>query len=172
MSKIQLKKELATLDREQLTQLILDLYSARKEAKAYFDFFLEPDVSKLMEKYRGSIEKEFSRGKYGRSTARLSRVRASIKEFESFGVEPESVVELMLYALGLGIVVERSRHVNTTFMNGVAKLAIDILKYADKNSIFDSTHRQLSKVLDGSTGYIRFVNFLRKSLDWTLLPTR
>ncbi len=172
MSKTQLKKELARLDHDQLAQLILDLYSARKEAKDYFEFFLDPDVTKLMEKYRAAIEKEMSRGKYGKITARMSKVRAAVKDFASYGVESESVVELMLYALGVGVVMSRTRFISTTFLNGMSRLANDILKYADKHCIFDATHRQLSNVLNGSVGSIRFVNYLRESLDWTLLSAR
>lgn len=169
MSKIQLKKELTNLTRDQLIQLILDLYSARKEAKEYFDFFVDPDVAKLYEKFRAEIEKEMTRGKYNNSTARISRIRKSIKNFASFDVGAESVTELMLYTLGLGLIVERRKYVSKPFINGMAKLANDILILADKNCIFDTTHQLLSKVLDGNVGSKSFVNFIRKSLDWSKL---
>ena len=43
MSKIQLKKELQTMEAPQLREMILEAYSARKEIKEYFEFFLNPD---------------------------------------------------------------------------------------------------------------------------------
>ena len=169
MSKTQLKKELAQLDRDQLAQLILDLYSARKEAKEYFDFFIDPDVPKLYEKFRADIEKEMTRGKYSNSNARISRIRKSIRQFESFGVGAESVIDLMLYTLGLSLVVERRKYVSKPFINGMARLAGDILILADKRCLFDSTHKLLSQVLDGKVGSKNFVNFIRRSISWSPL---
>lgn len=169
MSKTQLKKELVELGKEQLIQLVLDLYSARKEAKEYFDFFVDPDVPKLYEKFRGEIEKEMTRGKYSHSTARISRIRKSIKNFASFDVGVESVLELMLYTLGLSLVVERRKYVSKPFLNGMAALANQILETADKNLVFDNTHKLLSKILDGSVGTKSYVNFIRRSIDWSTL---
>ena len=164
MSKLQLRKELSGLEREHLVQIILDLYSARKEAKEYFDFFLEPDLPKLYEKFRAEIEKEMTRGKYTNSTARISRVRKSIRHFASFGVDAEAVLELMLYTLGLSLVVERRKYVSKTFIRGIERLATDTLKFADKHCIFDTAHEQVVKILDGSVGSRSFVNMLRHHL--------
>lgn len=50
MSKALLKKELAHLDRDQLVEVILNAYSSSKEAKDYFEFFLNPDAEALLEK--------------------------------------------------------------------------------------------------------------------------
>ena len=169
MSKIQLKKELSRLDREQLIGIILDNYSLRKDAKAYFDFFINPDIDKLTEKYSLLIEKEMLRGKYTKSTARLSRVRTHIREYASFGVPPESVQELMIYTLKLGLDVERRKYVSQTFTSGIIRLATDILTYGDKNSIFDSTMRLMEDALSGNYGYKGFVNQIRYELHWSLI---
>ena len=59
MSKLRLTKEIKQLERHQLEQMILDAYAARKEIKEYFDFFLNPDVDKLIEKYKVAASKEF-----------------------------------------------------------------------------------------------------------------
>lgn len=157
------------LDKEQLVGLVLDMYSSRKDAKAWLDFFVNPNLPQLYEKYRAAIEKEMSRGKYSNSTARISHVRKAIREFSSFGVEADSVIELMLYTLGLGIVIERRKYVSKPFLTGMARLASDILTIADKYCIFDTTHRSLAAVLDGSVGSRNFVNYLRRSLDWSPL---
>ena len=49
MSKIQLKKELQTMEAPQLREMILEAYSARKEIKEYFEFFLNPDIEHLLD---------------------------------------------------------------------------------------------------------------------------
>ena len=169
MSKVQLKKELSTLDREQLVQLILDLYSARKEAKAYFDFFVDPDITKLTEKFRTEIDKEMMRGRYRKSTARISKVRTFIRDYSSYGIGAEAVIELMIYALKVGLHVERIKYVSKTFISGITRLASDILKEGDKNAIFDSTLKLLEEALSGTYGYLNFVNYIRRELDWSII---
>lgn len=59
MSKTQLKKFLNTLNHDQITEMVLELYAARKEAKDYLDYFMNPDEEKMQEKYRAIITKEF-----------------------------------------------------------------------------------------------------------------
>ena len=43
MSKAKLKKYLQTLSKEQVIEVMLELYDARKEAKDYLEFYLTPD---------------------------------------------------------------------------------------------------------------------------------
>ena len=43
MSKIALKKYLGTLEKSEVIDVVLDLYDARKEAKEYLEYFLNPD---------------------------------------------------------------------------------------------------------------------------------
>lgn len=43
MSKAKLKKHLLSLTKEQITDIVLELYDARKEAKEYLEFYLEPN---------------------------------------------------------------------------------------------------------------------------------
>lgn len=167
MSKIQLKRELTKLDRDQLIQLVLDIYSARKEAKDYFDFFVEPDIEKLTEKYRSLIHKEMIRGKYSKSTARISRIRAYIKDYASYGVDAEAVVELMIYTLSVGLLIQKTKYVSQPFESGLKKMAEDVLKFGDKNCIFDSSFRLLEEVLSGKYGYVGFVNAIRTHLEWS-----
>lgn len=169
MTKIALKKELANLDNGQLRSLILDLYSARKEAKEYLDFFANPDLDALTERYRTLIAKEFSRGKYAKSTARISRIRTYLRDYASFGVPAEAVIELMDYSLRTGLIIEQKRYVSSAFASGMKRLAADILKYGDKNLVFDSTLRLLNETLCGKYGYRGFVNQLRTHLEWSAI---
>ncbi len=50
MSKATLKKELKNFDADQLREILLDLYSARKESKEYPDFFVDHDIDAMIEK--------------------------------------------------------------------------------------------------------------------------
>ena len=169
MSKSSLKKELQQLDRNQLQQILLDIYSARKEAKQWLDFFVNPDLEALTEKYRAEIDKEMNRGKYSKSTTRLSKVRTLIKNYASFGIDPEAVISLMVYALKEGLRTERKKFVTKTFITGMARLASDILKEGDRYEIFNTAFSQLQEALSGAYGYINFVNYIRREIDWSVI---
>ena len=43
MSKAEVKKYIKSLDKSSLEELVLDLYSARKEAKDYLEYVIKPD---------------------------------------------------------------------------------------------------------------------------------
>ncbi len=136
MSKAALKKEFAGMTREQIIQIVLDAYAARKEVREYFDFFIDPDVDKLMEKTIARIDKELMRGKHGRSTSRITLVRRAIKDFASFDPGAEYVMRVML---------EREKYIyfKESFEKGTHKLVSDIIVYADAHAMVQNTMSSL-----------------------------
>lgn len=99
MSKSRLKKELAGMTREQTADLVLQVYESSKEAKAWLDFYLNPDIEALSEKYRKQIHLKC----YGRSgKARRPKMRDCnqiIKTFSQIVQDPTPIGDLMLYFL-------------------------------------------------------------------------
>lgn len=96
MSKAALKKLLNTMTPEQKDNLILELYSARKEAKAYLEFFLNPDIDKLFDETMSAIAKELiRRGKYGYSKPHITKIRRIIKDFAALKPGDEYVIRLL-----------------------------------------------------------------------------
>ena len=59
MSKAKLKKHLLSLTKEQITDIVLELYDARKEAKDYLEFYLAPNCNAELEKSKKAIRNEF-----------------------------------------------------------------------------------------------------------------
>ncbi|MDE6396062.1 MAG: hypothetical protein K2K84_02185 [Muribaculaceae bacterium] len=169
MSKIQLKKELKAFDRDQLVQLILDVYSARKEAKAYFDFFVNPDVEALSEKYKKALFKELNRGKYRDSKARISKIKQLLKEFASYGVDCESQIDLSLYVIDMSLDVEKRLYFSKTLYNGMLSILEEVVVSADKNAIFDKVLSRINDILSGKNGTRYYTNFLRRHVGLSLL---
>ena len=95
MGKLQLKKEIQALPREQLELMILEAYESRKEIKQYFDYFINPDVNKLADKYQLEISKEFYRSKRGYTKARITNIRRIYKEFQGFHPGFDKELELL-----------------------------------------------------------------------------
>lgn len=96
MSLAKLKKVLALAPKEELMDIIVTLYGARKEAKEFLEFYLTPDVEEKAEKAWRKITKEFNRRKYGMISPRMSRVKEAIKDFASLQPGEEEVVKLTL----------------------------------------------------------------------------
>ena len=59
ITKAKLKKHLQSLPKEQVIEVVLELYDARKEAKDYLEFYLDPDSDAELEKCKKAIEQEF-----------------------------------------------------------------------------------------------------------------
>lgn len=158
MSKAKLKKELDTFSREQLMEMILNLYSARKEAKEYFDFFLNPDCEKLLEKHRDAIKKEAMRAKRGQAKFRITAIKRIIKSFESYDPGAEYVLRMMLTALSYIMVYSIIYYYTDAQDNSVVNMAKDILAYGDKHELLDKAVRGINDILNnerGSATYLR-----------------
>ncbi|MDE6095570.1 MAG: hypothetical protein K2G52_05215 [Muribaculaceae bacterium] len=98
MSRPKLKKYLNTLPQEHLVQIILDLYDARKDAREYLEFFMNPDPQAALEKSKKEIYRNYFTPQ-GRPRAKMS-VKAGndiIADFVSLDTPPELVSDLMIY---------------------------------------------------------------------------
>lgn len=57
MSKATIKQLLQSMTKKDIIEMVLDLYSARKEAKEYLDFYACPDEKENLKNIRASSEK-------------------------------------------------------------------------------------------------------------------
>ena len=96
MSKAEVKKYIKSLERNSLEELVMDLYSARKEAKEYLEYVIKPNDKGKLEEYREIITKEFFPSR-GESKMRFSVCRKAVSEFKSLDPAPEFLADLMLY---------------------------------------------------------------------------
>mgnify|MGYP007007064526 CR=1 FL=1 len=46
-----------SMDKSEIIKMVLELYSARKEAKEYLDFYAEPNEGQKLEEYKHIIRK-------------------------------------------------------------------------------------------------------------------
>ena len=129
MSKTKLKKYIAELPTEQVGEILLQVYEASKEAKGWLDFYLNPDIDALSEKYRKQIHLKC----YGRTgKARRPKMRDCnqlIKTFSTIVQDPTPIADLMLY-----------------FMEEVTRVASAKGRYSE--SYFRTLTGQLRKTLE------------------------
>lgn len=148
MSRTQLKRELIGMSSDQLIEVILDAYGARKEIKAYFDFFINPDVAKLKEKYFNAIQKELKRSKHGYCKARVSSINKLFKEFESFAPGNDAIADMYTLTISYVMRLDRSQYLSDTQYNWLSKTIERALVFADANECMDSMLEQFNTFLD------------------------
>ncbi len=97
MSKLTLKKHLQSLDNEQIIEVVLELYDTMKPVKEYFEFYMNPNENKMLEKYRAVIVSEFyPKEKRGFAKTRFSVCKKAIADFRALKPAPELLADLML----------------------------------------------------------------------------
>ncbi len=101
MSKRDLKKYLAELNKEQLEEQIIELYEKFSPVKVYYDFVFNPKEDQLSKEAKVKIAYEYfpvkKSGRRSRPKMRRSVAQKYIKHFISLGVDPFVIADLMLY---------------------------------------------------------------------------
>lgn len=165
MSKVALRKELSGMSKEQLMTLILDLYSARPQAKEYFEFFLDPDENALFDKYMKLIDKEVYRTKRGMMCGRVSIINNYIKDFASFGVSPSLVIDMTLQTAQIIMALEKVYYMTTALSDAGIKLVLSALKRADAAGLFVETKQRIDNMLEASFVSQRYRRRLLESIS-------
>ncbi len=102
MSKAKLKKHLSALSKEQVVDIMLQLYDASKEANSWLEFYLEPNSEAELEKYKKAIHGQF----YGRNDwpkdPSFRECNKLITAFKKLVPDSHAIADLMLYYVEQG----------------------------------------------------------------------
>lgn len=165
MSKSALKKELDRLDRDQLVELVLNAYSASRETKAYFEFFLNPDADALLESKVDIISRELVRSKRGFSKARISVIKNTIRDFAAYGIGPEYTGRLMYKAIRMIVGMERYYNFSSPMINGTAKLIHDYIVLANQEENLAEALENLHSLVCSDIGRPGYRQFVARCID-------
>ena len=96
-----LKKELKTLDKDQLIVLVADLYKKNKAAQEYLDFYVRPNERERFEKYCLVVVEAFfpKRG----HQLRLREGKRAISDFQKLEPAAELLADLLLVYVETGV---------------------------------------------------------------------
>lgn len=97
MSKAKLKAVLQSMDKDEVIKLMLELYSAKKEAKEFLDYYAEPNESQKLDEYKLIIGKEFYPSNNRSAKLRFSVCRKAVSDFKKLSPSHDSVAELMVF---------------------------------------------------------------------------
>ena len=101
MSKRDLKKYLAELNKEQLEEQIIELYEKFSPVKVYYNFVFNPKEESLLQECKLKISHEYfpikKSGRRSKPKMRRSVAQKYIKHFIVLGVDPFVIADVMLY---------------------------------------------------------------------------
>ena len=101
MSKRDLKKYLAELNKEQLEEQIIELYEKFSPVKVYYNFVFNPKEEALLKECKLKISNEYypfkKTGIRSKPKMRRSVAQKHIKHFILLGVDPFVIADVMLY---------------------------------------------------------------------------
>lgn len=148
MSKTSLKKELALMTNEQLIQIILDSYDANPEFKEYYEYFLNPDERKLIEKHDNVVSKELGKSKWNYSKARVTVIKNAVKKFIGYNPGPEAVMNMLFLTLRRLGLAERCVDFKTSHLNYIIALVKQIIKYGEEHEMALQTAQRLQEEIN------------------------
>lgn len=86
-----------SMDKSEIIKMVLELYSARKEAKEYLDFYAEPNEGQKLEEYKHIVREEFYPSRNREPKTRFSVCRKALSDFKKLKPSEDSVAELMVF---------------------------------------------------------------------------
>ena len=136
------------MDRQQLVDIILDIYAARPEAKEYFEFFINPDIVKLTDRVLDKAKKEIARVKRGSySRLRISKIKALDKYFASFNPGSDRVLDMKFRLFNLCVLQSFLSYYPPALLKSVSNMLPELIKYADASGQFTILLGRLERYL-------------------------
>ena len=148
MSKTTLRNALRDLDKDQIAEMVLDLYSARPEAKEYLDFWVSGDIDAKMHKAKAAIAKEAARTQRRHARPRMTKIKRYIKDITSLNADSQAIAEIMAYAVSRICAVGSDSWLKESTQKSAARLLHDTLVYAHTHGELPVTGPQLRDDID------------------------
>jgi len=149
MSKTDVKNYIQSLDRVSLEQLVMDLYSAKKEAKEFLEYTIKPNDMEKLEEYRQIIKREFF-PKRGIGKMRFSVCRKAVSDYKKLDPIPEFLADLMLSIPEYASEMTQYGDLWEQFYISAANNFEAAMKYIAKNNLQKKFQYRIDKILNNS----------------------
>lgn len=145
-----IKKELKKLEKDELIDLIADLYKKNKSVKEFFDFYVNPNERELFEKYRDKIHEAFypKRG-FG---YKLRDGKQAITDFKKLEPSSEFLADLTLFYVETGVQFTNDfGDIDEAFYSSLESTYLTALKLMKKEGLLDKFAERARKVVDDTS---------------------
>jgi hypothetical protein len=147
----EVKSELNKLEKSDLIKHISELYKKFKPVKEYFDFYLNPDETDILNRYKERVQEGFypKRG----DQLQLSISRKAINDFKKLGTSAEALADLMLFYVECGVEFTNDfGDINESFYISVETTFAKTLKLIDKEDLLLKFEERAGKIVEESSG--------------------
>lgn len=141
-----IKKELSKFDKNQLINIISDLYKKNKSVKEFFDFYVNPNEKELFEKYRDKVFEAFypKRG----YNVKLKDGKKAMSDFKKLGPSTGLIADLMLFYVETGVKFTNDfGDIDENFYSSLGKTYVQALALMQKENLLDKFADRASKVI-------------------------
>ena len=97
MSKSQVKKLLSSMSKEEVINVVMELYDARKESRDYLDYYANPNEKGELEKFKKVVLKEFDDDISRNPKCRFSVCRKALSDFKKLAPSSDTLAEAMVF---------------------------------------------------------------------------
>lgn len=149
VSKRDLKKYLAQMDAQTLSDQIIELYEKFPPVKTYYDFVFKPDEHKRLGEARQKIKSEYFPEKRKRARLRLSVAHKYLKHFETLGVDAQLRAELMAFNIETALSYTSKRSVKSeAFYKSITQSFVQWLTFLDRQALIGNFLPQIQTLAD------------------------
>ena len=149
MSKRDLKKYLQSLDKDQIEEQFMELYSKFPEVKTYYNFIFNPNEDKLLQEAKIKIAAEYFPTKTKKAKLRRSTAQKIIKHFFMLGVESHVTAEIMLYNVTVAQKYSAKKEMYyASFYKSILNSFEQCINYCISNGILPHFRDQLLNVVE------------------------
>lgn len=96
MSKSTVKKFLQSMPKESIIGMVMEMYSARKEAQEYLEFYTHPNERGKLEEYKNIIREEFYPARRREPQTRFAVCRKAVADFKKLKPSADALADLMV----------------------------------------------------------------------------
>ena len=122
MSKRALKKYIGSLEKEDLEEQILDLYTRFDDVKTFYNFVFNPNEDKLVKEAKFKISKEYFPPNNRRPKTRRSVAHKLIKHFLKLEMESHSLADVMFYNVEIAQTYSKNKeNITESFQKSIFK---------------------------------------------------
>jgi len=138
MSKRDLKKYLAELDKNQLEEQLMELYDKFKDVKVYYDFVFNPNERNLVRDAKLKISNEYFPIRGKKPKMRRSVAQKFIKHFITLGVDSYIITDVMLYAIEIAQALSSEKQINNeTFYKSMLNSFQQVISFIIEKGILE-----------------------------------
>ena len=84
------------MTKEEIIEMVIEMYDARKEAKDYLEYYASPDENSKLKEYKEIVRAEFNPDGRRAPQLRFSVCRKAITDFKKLKPSVDALAELML----------------------------------------------------------------------------